>query len=412
MDDTTQTLAIRRVSLDALHLDPANARAHDERNLGAITASLQRFGQAEPLVVHKATGRVIGGNGRLVAMQALGWSHCDVVEVELDAIEATALGIALNRTAELADWDEPALAKLLGELRTEDELLGVGFEDEEIDALLAEIQGDLEGSGVEDPGPEEPPEDPVSRLGDLWLLGDHRLLCGDSGDPAGYARLLDGKAALVLTDPPYGVNYESAAGSIKNDSAEGLRELLQSTLGTAIAHTEPGAPWYVAAPAGPQFLDFAQVLTDLGVWRQTLVWVKNALVLGHSDFHYRHEAIFYGWTPGAKHEGPPDRKQDTVWEFDRPSHSPDHPTMKPVELVAHAIRLSSAKGALVLDPFLGSGTTLLACEQLGRRCRGFEIDPRYADVIVCRWESATGKQAVLEESTGTFEETAQERNAS
>jgi len=176
LEKTTQTLAIRRVPLDALHLDPANARAHSDRNLAAITASLRRFGQAEPLVVHQATGRVIGGNGRLVAMQNLGWTEADVVEVDLDAIEATALGIALNRTADLASWDTPALVALLQELQQEDALLGVGYETEDIDELLAEIEEDVELRDVDDPGPEEPPVKPTSSTGDLWVLGDHRLL--------------------------------------------------------------------------------------------------------------------------------------------------------------------------------------------------------------------------------------------
>ena len=418
MAETTRTdpqptaLAIRRVPLDSLHLDPANARAHGERNLEAIEGSLVRFGQAEPLVVHRETGRVIAGNGRLVAMRKLGWSECDVVEVGLDAIEATALGIALNRTADLASWDEPALAKLLDGLRAEDALAGVGFTDIDIDELLAGLEAEVE-SELDDPGPEEPLDDPVSHAGDLWVMGEHRLLCADSRSPEGYARLLENHHAdLVWTDPPYGVSYEGKAGEIQNDSAEGLRELLRQSLGTAIKHTKVGAPWYVAAPAGPQFLDFAQVLTDLCVWRQTLVWVKNSLVLGHSDFHYRHEALFYGWTPGGKHVQPPDRSQDTIWLFDRPSHSPDHPTMKPVELVAHALRLSSKKDALVLDLFLGSGTTLVACEQLGRRCRGFEIDPRYVDVALRRWEQITGTRAVLEGDGRPFAQVAEERTGS
>ena len=173
-------LVIKRVPLDTLKLDPANARAHGERNLEAIVASLQRFGQAEPLVVHASTGRVIGGNGRLVAMRQLGWEEADVVELDLDEIQATALAIALNRTAELAEWDMPALGRLLEELQREDALAGVGFDEREIDALLEELGQDLEENEVDDPGPGEPPNEPVARAGDLWVLGEHRLLCGDS----------------------------------------------------------------------------------------------------------------------------------------------------------------------------------------------------------------------------------------
>ena len=201
-------LKIKRVPLDALHLDSANARVHDPLNLEAILASLKRFGQAEPLVVQAKTGRVIGGNGRLVAMRKLGWSECEVVELEVDDLTSTALGITLNRTAELAGWDEKTLVKLLEELRTEDALDGVGFSDEDIDVLLAELEEQLPPSDLEDPGPEAPPVNPVTRSGDFWILGDHRLLCGDSTKAEDISRVMGGeKAALLSTDPPYCVNY-------------------------------------------------------------------------------------------------------------------------------------------------------------------------------------------------------------
>ncbi len=199
-------LEIRRVPLASLHLDPANVRAHDERNLAAITASLMRFGQAEPLVIHAGTDRVIGGNGRLVAMQKLGWTDCDVVEVELESIEATALGIALNRTAELATWDEPALAQLLSSLQEEDALTGVGFDDSELRDLLVSLEGIVE---VGEDGAPEAPDEPTTRTGDLWVLGRHRLLCGDSASPDDLDRLLAGEPIhLVNTDPPYNVKVE------------------------------------------------------------------------------------------------------------------------------------------------------------------------------------------------------------
>ncbi|RZA05574.1 MAG: site-specific DNA-methyltransferase, partial [Proteobacteria bacterium] len=193
------------------------------------------------------------------------------------------------------------------------------------------------------------------------------LLCGDSRSADDFERLMGAdKADMVATDPPYGVSYvgkTSDALAIQNDGKAGLEELLRDSLTLTLAHTRPGAVWYVAAPAGPQFLSFAIVLTELEVWRQTLVWVKNSLVMGHSDFHYRHEAIFYGWTPGAAHQQPADRKQDTIWECDRPSRSPDHPTMKPIKLYTRMIDHSSKPGDIVFEPFGGSGTTLLSCHQ-------------------------------------------------
>src|SRR5688572_10743433 len=206
---TGRSLAIRRVRIDSLHLDPANARTHDQRNLETIQASLARFGQVEPLVVQQGSGRIIGGNGRLVAMKALGWTEADVVEIDLSSIDATALGIALNRTSDLSGFDDRALAELLSTLRVEDALEGVGFSELEIDDLVATLDLEGQGSLIDDPGAGEPPETPVSQVGDLWLLGGHRLLCGDSTKPEDMARLMAGeKAHLLATDPPYLVSYD------------------------------------------------------------------------------------------------------------------------------------------------------------------------------------------------------------
>ncbi len=302
MDETTQTssradgLTIRRVALDALHLDPANARAHGERNLEAIVASLERFGQAEPLVVHKQTGRVIGGNGRLVAMRKLGWPECDVVEVGVDAIEATALGIALNRTAELAEWDEPALAILLEGLRAEDALAGAGFTDQDIDELLAELQAGLENE-LDDPGPEEPPEKPASRTGDLWVLGEHRLLCGDSTNLDDMARLVgDERASLLATDPPYLVDYQGGnhPQSWHNrpetrdkhwddytDPVSGL-EFFQGFLEVALRHCrEDVAVYQWHAHRRQALVEEAWKAAGLLVHQQ-LIWVKARAVLTRS----------------------------------------------------------------------------------------------------------------------------------
>ena len=403
MEPTTASepkLQIRRVPLDALHQDPANARAHGPENMAAIQASLARFGQVEPLLVNAATKQLVAGHGRLAAMRNLGWTECEVVELDLNSIDACALALALNRSAELATWDEETLAKLLSSLKSEDALDGVGFSDAELDELLAQFDDGTHD--VEDVTPEDPPAVPVSRLGDLWTLGDHKLLCGDSTDPASFDLVLEGERAdLVWTDAPYGVNYVGGTEdelTIENDDLQGadLERFLRAAFTAAAAACKPGAVWYVAAPAGPNFLPFAQVLTDLGIWRQSLVWLKDALVLGRSDYHYRHEALFYGWTPGAAHQPPPTRAQDTIWEVPRPRVSREHPTTKPTALVVRAIENSSKRGAIVLDAFCGSGTTILAAEQTRRRACGIEIDPRYCDVIIRRWQKATGKQATLD----------------
>lgn len=396
---------VRRVALGDLSPDPANARKHGGENLAAIEASLKRFGQAEPLVVHKPTGRIIGGNGRFTAMKKLGWTEADVVELEIDELAATALGIALNRSGDLAGWDEEALGALLLELQRQDALDGVGFDDAAIDELLADLGGLEEPGELDDPGPDALPEKPVTRPGDLWVLGEHRLLCGDSREAESYTRLLGGERAdIVWTDPPYGVRYvgkTADALQIENDHLEGgeLEEFLGLALGATNTVCRPGAVWYVAAPAGPNFLPFALVLTHLGVWRQTLTWVKDAFVLGRSDWHYKHEAIFYGWTPGVAHQAPPSRDGDTVWEVARPKASPDHPTTKPVELVTRALLANSNPGDIVLDPFAGSGTTLVAAESTGRKACVIELDPRYCDVVIRRWEEATGRHATLDGKT-------------
>jgi len=405
-------LFIERVPLDSLVLDPANARLHGGTNLDAIQASLRRFGQAEPLVVRREDRLVIAGNGRLAAMKALGWTGCDVVLLDVGQLDATALAIALNRTAELASWDDAVLGKLLTHLQAEGALAGTGFTDDEVATLLRAAEPAVE---LDDPGPGELPAEPVTQPGDLWLLGPHRILFGDATRSEDLARVTDGRLAdLVWTDPPYGVAYTGGteqALTIENDDLRGadLERLLLQAFGATLAVTKPGGVWYVAAPAGPQFLEFAKVLSELGIWRQTLVWVKDALVLGHSDFHYRHEALFYGWKPGAAHREPPDRKGDSVWECPRPRSSPDHPTMKPLALVQRALEASSATGELVLDPFMGSGTTVLAAESCGRVAAGLELDPRYSDVVVRRWEEATGRQATLDGSGASFADVARDR---
>jgi len=213
-------------------------------------------------------------------------------------------------------------------------------------------------------------------------------------------------ANCVWTDPPYGVSYVGKtkdALEIQNDSLDDkdLEDFLRSALSCAFAYTHPGGAWYVAAPPGPLNHCFSVVLKELGVWRQTLNWIKSQMVLGRSDYHYQHEPIFYGWKPGASHSWHSDRKQTSCLEFDKPQRNGIHPTMKPVELVEYCITNSSKPGEIVLDPFGGSGTTLIACEKSKRQCRTMELDPKYCDVIKNRWEEFTGKKAQLISNNGT-----------
>lgn len=415
-------LSIRRVALDALHLDPSNAREHGDRNLETIRASLTRFGQAEPLVVHKGTGRVIGGNGRLVAMRDLGWTECDVVELDSDEVTATALGIALNRTAELADWDMPTLGSLLESLRAEDALDGVGYSESELDDLLNELGGNNE-TDLDDDGPEDPPETPVSRLGDLWVLGEHRLLCGDSTALADVQRVMDGEqASLIATDPPYVIDY---TGERPNDSGKDwtgtYREIdikdpegfFRSVFENALAVLAPKAAIYCwhAHKRAPMIAGLWEELGILG--HQEIVWVKPTPVFGRSYWHFQHEPCVMGWRQGSQPDHDGGHEFSSVWEVDydrgKARASGDHPTQKPVELFMRPMRKHTKRGDLVFEPFSGSGSQLIAAEQLGRRCRAIEIEPAFVDVAIKHWEAATGQQATLEGSGQSFTEVAAER---
>lgn len=244
-----------------------------------------------------------------------------------------------------------------------------------------------------------PPEVPITKPGDLWLLGDHRVLCGDATDPHDVSIVMDGQLSSCLwTDPPYGVDYEGGTAehlTIENDGADGLPGLLREAFRAADAVMRPGAVFYVCH-ADIFAYEFVGAVRSVG-WVQArpavVLWIKDRLVLGRGDYHSRSEPILYGWKPGAGHRKVADRTQDNVWEFPRPSKSEEHPTMKPVELVARALRNSTRTGELIYDPFLGSGSTLIAAEELGRRCYGLDLDPRYVDVAVRRWEAFTGKTA-------------------
>lgn len=414
MDSSTPTdgLAVRRVPLDALHLDPANARAHGPGNMEAIKASLSRFGQAEPLVVQAGTGRVIGGNGRLAAMRNLAWTECDIVELPLDDLQATALGIALNRTAELAEWDEPALGAILAELREQDALDGVGFDVPDIDDLLASLADDTP-KDLDDPGPPEPVE-AVSQRGDLWHLGNHRILCGDSTSADDMARLLgDDTPTLMATDPPYCVEYDGTHRPVHNGKKSGkdwshlyreveitdfgdfLDKVLTATL-PALAKRSPVYVWH----AHLQQHVLAAMFEKHGLLlHQILVWVKPTGVFGHSYYRWRHEPCAFGWKRGSMPQHGTG-KLDTVWEVDWEGRQRvvgnSHPTQKPTRLFEIPMELHTRTGDVVLEPFSGSGSQIITAEKLSRRCRAMELQPVFVDVAIRRWQEATGEDAVLD----------------
>lgn len=381
-----------------LHNDPANVRKHGEQNLAAIKASLARFGQQKPIVVNQ-DGVVIAGNGTLMAARALGWQTIKAVRTNLAGSEATAFAIADNRTAELAEWDDAALQQQLAAIAIDDEelLAATGFDEKELAKLAAANAPEV----TEDDVP-EPPAEPITQPGDLWLLGKHRLLCGDSTKAEDVERLMDGQRAdMMLTDPPYGVAYVGKtkdALTVENDQLDEteLAKLVCAAFDNAETNCRAGAYWYATVPPGPLHIVFADDWKRRGILRQIMVWAKNSMVLGHSEYHYQHEPILFGWIPGKRHANS-DRTRTTLWQYDRPNASREHPTMKPIALWAQAVEDGSHGGESIYDPFLGSGTTLIAAEQLGRACYGMEISPAYCDVIVKRWETLTGQTATREE---------------
>lgn len=401
---TGLNMAVEDVPVDTLQFDPANVRKHPEQNLAAIKASLSRFGQQKPIVVG-AGNVVVAGNGTLAAAKALGWRTVKAVRTNLAGAEATAFAIADNRTAELAEWDEAALHQQLAAIAIDDEelLAATGFDEKELAKLAASNAPEV----TEDEVP-EPPADPITQPGDLWLLGKHRLLCGDSTKAENVQRLMDGQTArLMVTDPPYGVNYDESwrecssndfgghtKGTLQNDDRADWTEAYQHGK-ASIAYV-----WHASSNAHV----VRQNLIDTGFEvRQQVMWRKPFGVMSRSAYHWQHEPCWYAVRKGANAAWIGTRTETTVWDATIPNHPmaadddtrTDHPTQKPVEVMARAIRNHDVP--LVYDPFLGSGTTLIAAEQLGRTCYGMEISPAYCDVIVKRWETLTGQKATREE---------------
>lgn len=389
-----------------LNMDAANARRHGEKNMAAIKASLAQFGQRKPIVVQRKGMIVRAGNGTLAAAKALGWTEIAAVVLDDDNATASQFAIADNRTGELAEWDEETLATLLKGLNTS-ELEAVGFSQKEVDALLREMAAPLE----EDEAP-APPVAPVSRLGDLWVLGDNRLLCGDSTSSEQVARLLgDAKPFIMVTDPPYGVEYDpewrkdtglndsKSTGKVQNDDRVDWTESYRNFPGH-VAYV-----WHADRFAADLVVNLRAAEFDV---RSQIIWRKPAFAISRGHYHWQHEPCWYAVRKGGSSKWCGDRSQSTVWDISNKIQDHTiHSTQKPVECMARPVRNHGSKEDSVYDPFLGSGTTLIACEQLGRRCFGLELDPRYCDVIVGRWEKLTGKSATLDGRT--FAEVAKER---
>lgn len=409
---STKGFAVSHKKLADLTPDARNANKGTERGNAMIENSLRQYGAGRSILLDR-NGRIIAGNktaenagsigmNDVVVVQSDGTRLIAVQRMDLDLDDATAkqLAIADNRAGQVSlDWD----TEVLKELATEIDLAPF-FSADELEAMWPQNAELLTDEDDVPPVPDEP----VTKLGDLYLLGAHRLLCGDSTVATDVDRLMNGsKAVCMWTDPPYGVSYVGKTKkslTIQNDGMAGLRELLDGAFVCATMALEGGAAVYIAHPPGALNVTFGEAFLAAG-WRlhQTLIWDKQTIVLGHSDYHFSHEPIFYGYTQsGGGRYGRGGRgwygddSQRSILAFPKPSRSESHPTMKPVALIEHCLKNSTQTGTMVLDLFSGSGSTLMACEKMGRRCNAMELDPAYCDVIVKRWEDATGKKAVLD----------------
>ena len=401
---------VERRSVESLVFYARNSRTHSDEQVSQIAASIKEWGWTTPVLIDPEGG-LIAGHGRILAAQKLGIADvpCMVAEGWTDA-QKKAYVIADNKLALNAGWDDEMLKVELGELGDLDfDLSLTGFDDDELSALLAE--DGTEGLTDEDAVPEAP-EVPVTVEGDVWLLGRHRLMCGDSTSIDAVDKLMDGRKANMLhTDPPYGVDYEGVPNDHLKDAQ--LEAFLHDALSCAFTALAPGSNIYVWH-ADITSLEFISAFRSAGFKQArppTIQWLKPSLVMSQGDYHSQNEPCLYGWKEGKGRVRVKDRKQTTIWKCDRTEDKKVHPTMKPVELCQRAIENSSNVNGLVLDLFGGSGSTLIACEKTARDCRMMELDPKYCDVIITRWQEFTGQKATLEASGDTFDEIAAGRMA-
>jgi len=356
-----------------------------------LKRSLEQFGYVEPVIWNKTTGRVVGGHQRLKVLQDMGHTEVDCVVVEMPEDQEKALNIALNKIS--GEWDKDKLALLIADLQgTDFDVSLTGFDPAEIDDLFKDTLKD----GIKDDAFDvdaELEKPTITKAGDIWTLGRHRLICGDSTRAETFEQLLSGKKVnLVITDPPYNVNYEGSAGKIKNDNMgnDAFYQFLLDAYTQMHAAMADDASIYVFH-ADTEGLNFRRAFADAGFYLSgCCIWKKQSLVLGRSPYQWQHEPCLYGWKKGGKHQWYTGRKETTIWEFDKPKKNGDHPTMKPIPLLAYPIMNSSMTNCLVLDPFGGSGSTLIACEQTDRICYTVELDEKFCDVIVKRYIEQVG----------------------
>ena len=400
-------LEIVEVPLGDIVVDPLNPRTMDESTLEALTRSIRQFGLVDPLLARRGDRRLIGGHQRLLAARKAGLDTAPVVYLDIGADEAHLLGMALN--AIHGEWDEVLLSRLLADLdATPDADLSLtGFAEDEIRTLLRSLDAREKRARPEhfdlDIALEEATREPQTKRGTIWRLGEHRLLCGNSTETAAVARLTNGiTARMAFTDPPYNVSFGDHGGQargarkrrIANDalSPEAFVEFCRSWATTLFEAVDGACYVCMSTKEWPAV---SRILAEAGGhWSDTIIWAKDRHVLGRADYQRRYEPLWYGWPDGAMRHWCGDRDQTDIWEIPRPAVSNLHPTMKPLPLVERAIANSSEPGDVVLDLFLGSGTTLIAAERTGRICHAVELDPHYCDVIVARWEAFTDEKAV------------------
>lgn len=375
-----------------------NSRTHSEEQVNQIIASINEFGFTNPLLIDEKDN-IIAGHGRLLASKKLGMEEVPCIVLKgLTEAQKKAYIIADNKMALNAGWDEQLLKIELENLKELDfDLDLTGFNVDELDDILGKNEEEIEI--VEDDFEVEVPEEPKAKLGDIYQLGNHRLMCGDSTSEEDVAKLMNGEIAdLVVTDPPYNIAIENSQGmTIKNDNMEKNQflEFLTKAFNCLNISLKKGGAFYVWF-ASREHINFETALNKNGLEvRQELIWNKSSLILGRQDYQWKHEPCLYGWKDGASHLWASDRKQTTVIDFNKPQRNGEHPTIKPIGLFDYQIKNNTKPGDVVLDLFMGSGTTIMACEQNGRIAYGMELDPKYVDVIINRWETFTGKKAEL-----------------
>lgn len=375
-----------------------NARKHAPHDVDAIIASIEKFGFSDPIGIWSDKNIIVEGHGRQIAALQMGLSEVPCIRLDhMTDEQRRAYALAHNKTAELSEWDFGKLEEELAHLQID------GIDMTKFDFDLSGIGGADSEPIQEDNYDVKLPDEPKSKRGQIYILGNHRLMCGDSTDINDVDKLLDGqKADLYLTDPPYNVDYEGGTSEklkIANDKMKDadFRSFLCSAFTAAKHAIKAGAAFYIWHAESEGF-NFRAACKDAGFTiRQCLIWEKNALVLGRQDYQWKHEPCLYGWNDGGSHAWYSDRKQTTILNFEKPMRNGEHPTMKPVALFDYLIQNSSKRDDIVFDGFAGSGTTIVACEQNGRKAYAMELDPHYVDVIIDRWESLTGEKAVLVE---------------